>query len=373
MAEYARYLIDAGHEVDIITSKPGRARVVRQGNLTIYYDRRISHPLLTRYWPWFRFYSFSLTALPRLLQRSYDVIHMWLYTYGAPVRLVRQTRGTPYLYQLMGDYQIAPGRLHQRFVEHVVCPADRVAALTPRMAAQAAADLHVPVDVLPPWVDTTRFVPGAGRDVQRPQVLFASDVNTVQKGAILLLMAWNTIHRRCPEARLVFAGSFGQSGLWTGDAVGAVAAVVHDASARAAIEFLGEGRVEDLPRRYAQSAVTVLPSIGEAFGLVLVESLACGTPVVGNAFDGPGEIITDPGVGTTVPLRGKETLNDPACAEQLAEAVLTTLELAQRPETSRHCRQHAMQWSRNAIGPQLEQLYREMLSVHPRPSKQAIA
>ena len=42
---------------------------------------------------------------------------------------------------------------------------------------------------------------------------------------------------------------------------------------------------------YREAWVSVLPSVGEALGLVLVEALACGTPVVGSRLDGIPEVI----------------------------------------------------------------------------------
>src|SRR5207249_4741590 len=129
---------------------------------------------------------------------------------------------------------------------------------------------------------------------------------------------------------------------------------------RDAIEFVGEGRLDGLPDRYAAASVTVMPSIGEVFGLALVESLACATPVVGNALEGPGVIISSSDIGFTVPLRGDADLVDPERAHDLAEAVIRAIEVAQNPVTVDRCREHASQWSRERVGRRLECLYEEM-------------
>ncbi|HEX6388620.1 MAG TPA: glycosyltransferase, partial [Solirubrobacteraceae bacterium] len=92
--------------------------------------------------------------------------------------------------------------------------------------------------------------------------------------------------------------------------------------------------------------VHALPSVGEAFGLVLAEALACGTPVVG----GQPEVVGDHATGR---------LFDGDDPEQLAQALREALALAQRPETVVACRVRAERWSVPACAEAYEELYRE--------------
>lgn len=58
------------------------------------------------------------------------------------------------------------------------------------------------------------------------------------------------------------------------------------------VEFIGNQTQENLRKIYNISDVVVVPSRSEAFGLVIIESLACGTPVIGSNVGGIPDIIT---------------------------------------------------------------------------------
>src|SRR5205085_2455704 len=103
----------------------------------------------------------------------------------------------------------------------------------------------------------------------------------------LLVAAMDRILDKRPDVRLVLAGP--------GDPTPALE--LGSDRVREATDVRGVGEVEDVAALYASAWVTALPSMREAFGLVLVESLASGTPVVAIANSGgPVEIVRD-GIG----------------------------------------------------------------------------
>jgi len=113
-----------------------------------------------------------------------------------------------------------------------------------------------------------------------------------QKGYDLLLQAWAEVEKYYPDWSLDIYGMGDQT------------------SYRQLMSDLGidarrcrlNGPVEDVVKTYTDSSVFVLSSRFEGFGLVLVEAMACGLPVV--SFDcpaGPDEIITDGVDGLLVP------------------------------------------------------------------------
>ena len=80
--------------------------------------------------------------------------------------------------------------------------------------------------------------------------------------------------------------------------------IVGDGPARPALQsrfprvhFLGTKHGHELATFYQQADAFVFPSRTDTFGLVLIESLACGTPVAAYPVTGPLDVITDPSAG----------------------------------------------------------------------------
>jgi glycosyltransferase involved in cell wall biosynthesis len=120
----------------------------------------------------------------------------------------------------------------------------------------------------------------------------------------------------------------------------------------AVTERAGLADTDELIRRYQAATVTVLPAKEEAFGIILVESLACGTPVVACTGSGMTEIVEDPASGR---------LAQYGDVDDLARALEDTITLAADPATPARCRQAATRFSwADRIGPVHEDLYRRV-------------
>lgn len=102
--------------------------------------------------------------------------------------------------------------------------------------------------------------------------------------------------------------------------------VVGDGPARAGlqrrypgVQFVGVRHGAALAAAFAGADVFVFPSLTDTFGLVMLESLACGTPVAAFPVTGPKDVLTVPGVGAvdtdlrTAALRALATGDRPAC------------------------------------------------------------
>jgi phosphatidylinositol alpha-mannosyltransferase len=189
----------------------------------------------------------------------------------------------------------------------------------------------------PGGVRLDTFRPIAPREAL-PTLLYSGALDVEGKGVRFLLEAMNHLARTDARVKLWLSGS--------GDPAPVLEAA--SAAARERTEVLPLGRPEGQPARYSAAWATVLPSMHEAFGLALVESLACGTPIVGCDHASLPELI-EPDIGALAAPR------DPGA---LAEACARALALAANPVTAKRCREAALahDWD-TVVAPAVERIY----------------
>jgi glycosyltransferase involved in cell wall biosynthesis len=198
----------------------------------------------------------------------------------------------------------------------------------------------------------TKEFPINERAVPGEPLLVACGSLTEQKGYPYLLDAFHRV-RNEREAKLWILGE--------GERRDQVESKIGALGLEEEVELLG---FRDNPFKFMAAAdVFVLSSLWEGFGNVVVEAMACGTPVVAtDCPHGPGEIITHRESGLLVP---------PANAETLAEALLRVLDdqaLQERLVESGH--ERARDFHVAEIGRQYLELFREVVSEKsaPRPA-----
>jgi D-inositol-3-phosphate glycosyltransferase len=76
------------------------------------------------------------------------------------------------------------------------------------------------------------------------------------------------------------------------------------------VNFLGKRPQASLPYYYSAADVVVVPSHYESFGMVALEAMACGTPVVASQVGGLAYLIQDGITGYHVPDQEPETLGN---------------------------------------------------------------
>ncbi|HKZ51145.1 MAG TPA: glycosyltransferase family 4 protein [Dehalococcoidia bacterium] len=122
-----------------------------------------------------------------------------------------------------------------------------------------------------------------------------------RKGLPYLLQAYAQMKAAQPDIRLIVVGPDG-----------GMRAACQRYVERQGLEdvvFTGYVPYEDLPRYYQTAHAFCAPNTGqESFGIVLLEAMAAGTPIVASRLEGFAEVVTDGEEGFLVPPRDSESL-----------------------------------------------------------------
>jgi len=263
-----------------------------------------------------------------LHRRPPDVAHAFFVGEGLAALAWGRASGRPSLLSVMGlpHERSYGGRRQARAAAHVAHRVDAVVAISAAVADGVRAHLGGRVEVIHPGVDLDTFTPG-GERARAPTLYCPAALEDPRKQAGLLLGAFARVRAARPDARLVVERPQD-------------AALAAALSAREGVETLAAARDDvTLVARYRRAWATVLPSRREAFGLVLAEGLACGTPGVGAREGGIPEVIDGDGVGR---------LHAPGDEGALARALLEGLELGADPAAGAACVAHARRFDQRA-------------------------
>ena len=235
-----------------------------------------------------------------------------------------------------------------------------IAPSEPMRAVLEAYGVRTPIHILPTGLAPDRFRPGdgaafrasAGIAADRPLVTYIGRV-AHEKNIGFLLQMFVEVLRSVPDALLVIAGE--------GPARAALRAQVGSLGLAAHVHFAGYlERDTALLDCYAAADVFVFASRTETQGLVLLEAMAQGVPVVSTAE-----------LGTRSVLPGSGALIVPEERAAFAAAVVRVLGDAElRAEMGTHGRSHARTWSSAAMAGRLADIYRELLTA-PRAVRAA--
>lgn len=263
------------------------------------------------------------------------IVHMF-HTLGHMKNKVAQTE----------QERASPARLAGE--QRVVAVADRLIAPTETERGQLI-DLYgaapQKITVIPPGVDLDRFQrmekeqakSTVNLPAERTHILFTGRIEPL-KGIDTLLRATALLRQRRPEvaanARVTIIG---------GDpaAIGRDAELTRLYNLRCSLNlcdlvgFIGAKEQEVLPYYFAAADMVVMPSHYESFGMVALEAMATGTPVVASEVGGLAHLVHHGKTGLTFPPQDHETL-----AARLDE-LLTDADLRRRlgDQANAHARQ----------------------------------
>ena len=259
-----------------------------------------------------------------------DILHAHTpFLFGTMAHLYKRQSGKPLVFTFHTDFDSMKGTLGGYVLnEHMIGMgwgyssflyrrADMVLAPTEIMAKKLRAlkDMWAPVKVVWDGIDPSQYCTPPRFDIRRKHgisqdqqiVLFLSRLTT-DKGVYTLLEASKEVHKKTGAA-FIMAG--------TGPELENLKKKAKEENAEEHFKVIGYVSEEEKKALYHAADVFVLPSKAETFGMVLLEAMACKTPVIGAESGGITEVIRDGQNGLFFPWGD---------ADELAQRILMILE-----------------------------------------------
>ncbi|MBS9719456.1 glycosyltransferase family 4 protein [Tianweitania sp. BSSL-BM11] len=185
--------------------------------------------------------------------------------------------------------------------------------------------LHGPLPharICPLATETDEPAPAIDRENGPLNVLIVGRIDAAEnyKGHDALIEAWPAVIAAVPDAHLVVAGG--------GSGVPVLRSLAAASPAAASIDIRGFVADADLAALWRDASIFAMPSRGEGFGLVYIEAMRQGLPVIASIHDGAKEVNINDETGFNVDLdrpgelaqRLITLLSDPALRRRMGEA-----------------------------------------------------
>jgi D-inositol-3-phosphate glycosyltransferase len=234
-----------------------------------------------------------------------------------------------------GDYRIQGER-------DVLRSADRIIAATNAEFAQLLwlyqAD-ESKITILPPGVDLCRFypipideakeyigIPPCGR-----MLLFVGRMEPLKGLDVLIeaiaIMHQNGIYNANPFCLAIIGGDSDDTTDQVNLEMERIKSLTENYGLQDLVTFLGKKNQDSLPYYYSAAEAVVVPSQYESFGMVALEAMACGIPVVASQIGGLAYLVQDGVTGYTVPVddprelavRISSLLSDPDLRDRMGQ------------------------------------------------------
>ena len=236
--------------------------------------------------------------------------------------------------------------------KRVLQVADRIIA--PTLAEQSQLHFLYKADdskivIIPPGVDTSRFYPipmeeareSIGVPMNDRLLLFVGRIEPLKGLETLIraigLMSDQGVQCQVPHYLAVVGGDPAASGENISDEMARLQSLRQELGMNELVLFLGKRAQDSLPYYYLAADVLIMPSHYESFGMVALEAMACGTPVVASQVGGLAFLIQDGITGFVVPD------GDPRALSDRLTRLLTEPDLRQRlgDQAAAYARQYA--------------------------------
>ena len=385
VAELTRQLGRDGIHVDVFTRSqdehvPHVIHCLGYGNRVVHIPAGPEVPLpkkeLAEYIPTFA-EGISRFAAEKGIQ--YDLIHSHYWMSGVAANHLKKEWNVPVLQmfhtlglmknriaqtpeEIEGDYRINGER-------QVMAAVEKIVAATQAEAAQLEFLYGVAenkIVTIPPGVDTSRFYPipddeakeAIGHNDCPRLLLFVGRIEPL-KGLDTLIRALaqvrcsGVLEKQCYSLAIIGGDPDAPAEQMSAEMV-RLQTLCKELDLDDVVLFLGKRAQDTLPYYYSAADILIMPSYYESFGMVALEAMACGTPVIASQVGGLAFLVQDGVTGFVVP--GGDV---PALAKTLTK-------LIQQPELRAHLGRQAAEYagwySWDKISTRIKTVYDELLN-----------
>ena len=223
------------------------------------------------------------------------------------------------------------------------------------------------IKIVPPGVDTSRFYPISSDEAKEfinmptteKMILFVGRIEPL-KGIDTLIRAIAQMRKAdvmadCPHYLYVIGGEPDSKETNSNPEMKRLKVLCRDLGVGDLIVFMGKKDQDTLQYYYSAAEIVVMPSNYESFGMVALEAMACGTPVVATQVGGLQHLVQDGVTGFIVPH------NDPDALELSLTQLICKPEL--REQLSDNSVNYAKTYSWDVVTPKIIEVYRDSLKA----------
>ena len=337
--DLTRQLGQMGIHVDVFTRSqddhvPHVLHELGYGNRVVHVPAGPEHPVskqeLVDYIPEF---VEGIKAFACEKKITYDIIHSHYWMSGlAAASLSDAWGGTPivHMFHTLGEMKNRIARSEdEREGEYRINGEKQVLRRADRVVVATVAELtqlrflykaNGNMVVIPPGVDVSHFYPISADEAKmyvglKPEdrmVLFVGRIEPL-KGVDTLIQAMSGLQlkeKNRPVHLAIIGGDPAASPEEMTAEMARLQKLCDDLAVGQTVVFLGKRDQDKLPYYYSAAELVVMPSHYESFGMVALEAMACGTPVIASEVGGLAYLVRDGETGFTIPDQEPEELCD---------------------------------------------------------------
>jgi D-inositol-3-phosphate glycosyltransferase len=280
-------------------------------------------------YPYLSQFTAKLMAFATMQNIKYDIIYSHYWLSGWVAQKLKESWGTPFV-QMFHTL----GQMKQRILSHqnvmpdqrirtemeIVAWADRMIAATPAEHSQLQwlyrADRRK-IEIVPPGVNTDRFFPLSpdeakarlGFDLHKHLFLFVGRIEPLKAvDTIIKALALVREEDRRIFKKLAFAVVGGDPNDVNDKEMAELKALTCELGLGETVHFMGAKDQSELPTFYAAATAVIMPSDYESFGMVALEAMASGKPVIASQVGGLAFLVRDRETGYLIPVREPQSL-----------------------------------------------------------------